>query len=382
MNPNFDVVIVGAGVAGLSIAWRINAKNPELRICIVEADKGIGGKCRTLLSNRAAFDIGGHFLHSYDQFPKEMHYIFSDWPRFDKNGITLAADDKMFKGPIQSAFPIESRPTDYSSLGAFYRSKFGDFLFDYFFGPYNSKLLGVDLDTVKPPDKVDVRSPKPAEKSYNATFLYPAKKGIQQLTDGLFDAIREQIVVVYDEALSYGGGVLKTKLNVAINYKVLVMTSPVRDHVKLKGRAPTVYVVNGFGRPKFSPPDNWTWAYIASKDNPFFRIGNYAGCGSGTYEGRVPFYAETSVEFKRTLSSSLLSKMFDDLILVSDHTIPHAYPVYVEDDEKVKNEFILGERESNVWWAGRYGKDEWYSVAETLLDSLGVADELIAKNNI
>lgn len=374
-NLKFDVVIVGGGVAGLSAAWRLLSKNKSLSVCIIEKDL-IGGKCRTLLSNRSAFDVGGHFLHSFDQFPEELHCLFNSWSRFTKKGLTFDVDGKMYFGPIQKHFDIPVCDVDYSNLESFYKTKFGLELYKKFFGPYNEKLLNTSLSNIKPPLKIDVRAPKPSEKSYNDSFLYPKNGGIQSLTDGLFNLIKDKLVVLYDYVTVFYNNKVSTKLNGNINYDVLIVTSSIRDNLKLEGVCPTVQVINGFGVPKLSVSE-WTWAYLASKSTPFFRIGNYSGCGSSKMGNRIPFYAESGCEINYNLIKNSLSSLFDDIIIVSSQKVNHAYPVYVNSDEKIKQDFIEESKNNNVYWAGRYGKDEWFSVAETLTDSINVADEII-----
>ncbi|MCL4114409.1 UNVERIFIED_CONTAM: hypothetical protein GTU68_041299 [Idotea baltica] len=41
MKNNYDVVIIGAGIVGLSTAWQLLNKNPTLKVCILEKEDGI-----------------------------------------------------------------------------------------------------------------------------------------------------------------------------------------------------------------------------------------------------------------------------------------------------------------------------------------------------
>lgn len=41
--PDFDVIIVGAGISGINFAYRMQERNPELNYCILESRHEIGG---------------------------------------------------------------------------------------------------------------------------------------------------------------------------------------------------------------------------------------------------------------------------------------------------------------------------------------------------
>lgn len=59
----FDVVIVGAGPAGLSAACRLKQLAPELMVCVVE--KGS--------------EVGAHILSGALFEPRALNELFPDW---------------------------------------------------------------------------------------------------------------------------------------------------------------------------------------------------------------------------------------------------------------------------------------------------------------
>lgn len=62
-TDDFDVVIVGCGLSGLTAAHKILKQNPSLKICIVEARGRMGGRLKSV-SNREGkeVDVGGSWV--------------------------------------------------------------------------------------------------------------------------------------------------------------------------------------------------------------------------------------------------------------------------------------------------------------------------------
>jgi monoamine oxidase len=79
----YDYIIVGAGIAGLYTAYRINQKHPKAKICILEASKTIGGRLHTIHYDNLQFESGGA------RFNTEQHRM-----------MTLVKELKLSKLPI------------------------------------------------------------------------------------------------------------------------------------------------------------------------------------------------------------------------------------------------------------------------------------------
>ena len=47
VRPHYDVAIVGGGLAGLTVAYRLRCQRPELRVAVFEATGQTGGKVRS-----------------------------------------------------------------------------------------------------------------------------------------------------------------------------------------------------------------------------------------------------------------------------------------------------------------------------------------------
>ena len=65
-------IVIGGGVTGLSVAWKLSEKGYEVKV--IEMDKFIGGLARSIKMGNYFFDIGPHSFFSEDKevFQKVM----------------------------------------------------------------------------------------------------------------------------------------------------------------------------------------------------------------------------------------------------------------------------------------------------------------------
>ncbi|XP_049779443.1 amine oxidase [flavin-containing] A [Schistocerca cancellata] len=64
-----DIAIIGAGLSGLTAAYRILKKDPSLRVIVLEAKDDVGGRTQTVLlkvagGGKEPFDVGGQWVDS------------------------------------------------------------------------------------------------------------------------------------------------------------------------------------------------------------------------------------------------------------------------------------------------------------------------------
>ena len=69
-HSNFDVVVVGAGVAGLAAVEALSKS--RLRVCLVEGRARIGGRIHSIASGTSPIELGAEFIHGR---PKETMAI-------------------------------------------------------------------------------------------------------------------------------------------------------------------------------------------------------------------------------------------------------------------------------------------------------------------
>lgn len=211
-----QVVIVGAGVAGLTVAYRL--LDSGIKAVIIEREESVGGLARSFTySNGSIFDIGPHRFHTdnpdVQNFITEIlanDHIFIDrnsqiymygkylpWPITLKNVLSLPPKFLMMSA-IDLLFPKKAKTESFED---YVIERYGKTLFNVFFKPYTEKFVnytasnihsdwastGINRATID--KKVDATSlislikSTLFAKSPNTKFIYPKSGGI-----GLFSA--------------------------------------------------------------------------------------------------------------------------------------------------------------------------------------------------
>ena len=163
----YEILIIGAGPAGLTSAWEANKHG--LKTLILEGDKEVGGISRTVERNGWKFDIGGHRFFTkvdevyeiWDEILDEKDFLLR--PRMSriyyKNKFydyPLKASNALFNlGIIEaircvlSYFYVRIRPPkNQDNFEDWVAARFGWRLYNIFFKTYTEKVWGVDATTI------------------------------------------------------------------------------------------------------------------------------------------------------------------------------------------------------------------------------------------
>ena len=95
----FDVLIVGAGPAGLAAAIRLKQLSPEMSICIVEK----GG------------EVGAHILSGAVLEPRALDELLPDWREDPPTLATPAGEDRFMLLTETKAFKLPTPPQMHTS---------------------------------------------------------------------------------------------------------------------------------------------------------------------------------------------------------------------------------------------------------------------------
>ena len=167
-NQDLNVVIIGAGPAGLTAAWQL-AKAGHTST-VLEADSVVGGIARTAERDGWRFDIGGHrFFTKVKAVEDVWHEILEDddfltRPRMSR----IYYNKKFFDYPLKPMNALKGLgmveavrcvgsyawarirpPKDQSTFEGWTTARFGSRLYRIFFKTYTEKLWGVPATEIQ-----------------------------------------------------------------------------------------------------------------------------------------------------------------------------------------------------------------------------------------
>lgn len=239
-----NIVILGAGLAGLAAAWRLSASFGN-RVILLEKQPNVGGLAATInIGEDLRFDLGSHRLHkSCDPEVLELVRWLCDNELLEhkRRGLVLLEGKfvdypptvlgllKAF-GPVrcfllaaglaksQIAGVCSRTPSE--SFDAYAISRLGKPLYNLFYKPYAEKLWGKLPEEMSKEAAIRrmrslslLRFSHRGEKADSSTYLYP-RQGIGQIAESLkskilangaqieFGALPEQVSLSEDRSIT------------------------------------------------------------------------------------------------------------------------------------------------------------------------------------
>ena len=418
-------LIVGAGVSGLATA----AALPDDDYLVLEADRAIGGYCKTIRKDGFVWDYSGHFFHFKRpeieawlraRMPgqdirtvRKRSFIdykgrWVDFP-FQKNIHQLPQDELIdclhdlyfARAPRELLGKDAPPPSPESNFKEMLYARFGRSIAEKFLVPYNEKLYACDLATLDRDamgrffphaDLTDVvRNMKaPDNASYNATFTYP-EGGAIEYVNAIATAVRADRIALEERLLGVDleRKVARTSRR-ELRFERLVSSAPFNRLVALAGvpHDPATFTWNqvlvfnlGFDR---KGPRDVHWVYYPDRSLAFYRIGFYDNIFDGdrlSLYVEVGFPAGAAIDVEatkaRVLDGLRRVKVIDEHRLVAEHSVVMD-PAYVHITQRsiAEHARLSAElRAHDVHAIGRYGGWTYCSIEDNIVE----ARELVAR---
>ncbi len=417
------IIILGAGLAGLSCAWHLKEKG--VRAAIFEKEDTVGGLCRSRQIKGFIFDCDGHLMHFRDNYVLQLvkkllkgnlvrhersawvnnFGIFSRYP-FQAN---LHALPKRIANECLWGFIHATGSRAKSSQDNFLKwinTTFGKGIAKHFMIPYNQKFWTAPLNRIACP-WTDKFIPQLGlsevvngffeegrnHLGYNALFWYPKKGGINQLPM----AFEKQIGGVFKNCCISEIDLKKKEITIAgkgkEKFDTLILTMPLPELMKIVKSLPDK-IVSSLKKLRWNsilnlnlgiegPCQNGRhWVYFPHKETVFFRAGFFHNfSGNLTPAGKSSLYAEVAYSKSKPIDRGLIvSQVLSGLhetgvinkknrVLVQDiNDIKYGYPIYDRHYSQATGEIKQFLSANNVITCGRYGSWQYMSMEDSIVD--------------
>lgn len=421
MQASADVLVIGAGISGLSLAAFLGSAD----CLVVDRNDRPGGYCRTLERNGFVWDHSGHFFHF--KHPEIRDYLMEhircevlsvrkvsnifyrgrlvDFP-FQYNIDQLPVAE--FVECLHDLCEAQAGEPDTSSFKAYVRSFLGGGICDRFVIPYNEKLYACDLDELDHdsmgrffPPRIELRDllrrlrERRSGASYNDHFIYPVL-GAEEFVRSLLRRLRPGQVWTDTEVLSIDTGrrvARTTRGDVAFRRlvstmpfdRLLAMTEPAGSPLRETPlSANKVAVFNlGFDRGSDNPAH---WTYFPG-DEVFYRVGFYNNI---LRQDRLSLYVEIGLPRSGAADEGrLLDRVLADLrrvgVIDSHRLVDHQFlvmdPAYAHITAQSRSTYAAWCQRHNpagLHSIGRYGAWTYCSIEDNIVEARALAGTLSA----
>jgi len=424
------ILILGAGLAGLSAAWHLERKGINCRI--FEKEPEAGGLCRSKKTKGFTFDYDGHLLHFRHKYThdfvrdligiKLVKYRRNSFVRYLGCEIPYPFQANFLKLPVRVAQEClaglreaESKSeTVCQDFKSWIYASFGNGIAKHFMIPYNEKFWTVPLSGIScewlngfipmlKADEIINNSLIDSEPvGYNAYFYYPAKGGIGSLASAIaghlggsmclgsavtnIDLINKTVTINNKEEFFYDSIISTIPLP---EFRNIIKDIPFDVKQVIDSLDYNSISVFNLGI-KGSLPDDKHWVYFPEKKDKFFRIGFYSSFSPDSAPlGHSSIYAEVSrpknsdfnvLDLKNSVFESLVREKIvadvSDIIHCSVIDIKYGYPVYGLNHKGDVGCILDFLSDHGVMSIGRYGKWQYMTMEDALLEGRHAAGNI------
>lgn len=424
-----DIIIIGAGLAGLAAAYRL-----KTGYRLLERGALPGGLSDTTDDRGFRFDRTGHLLHLRE--PRIRRTILG---LLDEEPLRLERNSRIFSQGVYTHYPfqantfglpkavvadclkgfIEAYANGNEPASRVTINTFEDFIFHHFgrgiarhfMIPYNSKIWGIhprqitakwcqrfvplpNLDEV-----IDGALGPPTENlGYNAQFIYP-RTGIGELASALARRIEQNSEYrCAPTAIDYKAKRLRLK-GKWLDYRAMLSTMPLDSLLGLMTALPK-FIQKSAARLRCSslryldvalniPARNdYHWTYVPERKYPFYRVGCYSNFSpamappkkSNLYvelTSRRPFNADKHLPrvVQGLVEMGIIGRP-SDILFVKPRLLRHAYVIYDAHHDQAVSTILSWLEKQCIFTAGRYARWQYASMEDALNEGFAAADKI------
>jgi protoporphyrinogen oxidase len=421
-------LIVGAGMSGLATAAALSGRGQD-DLIVLEADREIGGYCKTVRQQGFVWDYSGHFFHfkhpDIEQYLRERmgeqrirsvtrrsfidyHGQRIDFP-FQKNIHQLPKQELIdclydLYFAVEAQAQADQREPAAGSFKDMLYARFGRAICEKFLVPYNEKLYACDLGELDRDamgrffpyaslTEIVRNMREPDNSSYNATFTYP-EGGAIEYVHALARAIPTSRIALSEqlEHIDLERRVARTSRR-ELQFERLISSEPFPRFIARTGLEHDaaafswnkVLVFNlGFDR---KGPNDVHWMYFPSREVVFYRVGFYDNIFDAE---RMSLYVEIGLAADAPVDvAALRARVLADLRkvglvdrheLIAEHNVLMD-PAYVHITQRANAEVTrLRARLAahGVYSIGRYGGWTYCSIEDNMVEARALVSELLA----
>ncbi|MFH1094272.1 MAG: FAD-dependent oxidoreductase [Candidatus Omnitrophota bacterium] len=421
------IIVLGAGLSGLSTAYHL-----QNGCCVYEQEDEVGGLARSDKIDGFTFDYDGHLLHFKTEYVKKLmqkllpglfaahnrdswvfsHNVFTKYP-FQAN--TYGLPSNIVKKCILGMFDAVSKKElpDGVNLAQWMMHNFGEGITKYFMYPYNHKFWTLPPEELIPDwtqnyvPQVNLKtvldgafSLKTKPLGYNSEFWYPKKGGINQIANTLAENVNNVKTGHKMKSLDIRNKKVIFSNGHSAKFTDLVLTIPLKQLQNLiKDELPkevakafsglkhvSIFNLNlGVQRENISEKH---WIYFPEDKFCFFRVGfptnfskDVAPCGTSSLYAEVSYSEFRQIDKKKIVSSietdlvkTGILKPEDNILARHINDIKYGYVIYdktYRHNVKIINAYLL---KNNVYPAGRFGRWQYMSMEDVILDGKLISD--------
>ncbi len=419
------IIVLGAGLAGLSAAWHLQKKGIACQV--FEKESEVGGLCRSKNIDGFTFDYSGHLLHFKHDYAfnliknllgnnliehKRSAWIYSagvytPYPfQANLHGLPAQIAKECLLGFIDASKNGKLNDKKELNFLDWINHTFGSGIARYFMIPYNTKFWTVApgeltcawLDGFIPVPSLKEVIEGTLEESkrqfgYNAHFWYPKKGGISEVVLALSSQIKNIYTDCKVTEIDLKAKEIRLNSGSREKFDYLISTLPLPEIPHLIKGLPA-RISSGFRKLRWNSIFNFNlgiekkdgsgrhWAYFPQEGMPFFRIGfahNFSAFLAP--EGKSSLYVEVSYSEekpldKKNITAHIMQELKkvgilnqSDKICVSDvNDIHYGYPIYDLHYSRSRQDALRFLAKHNIIGCGRYGSWRYMSMEDSILD--------------